>query len=363
MTHPIKFNALFWLSLAIAVLALTLVLILGSLGGHLFGLDAVAPAVGKSPFGVGISEGGGPSAGLAGWIIGVQSQFSHAMTGALDLLKSDPHALWTLLGLSLAYGVFHAAGPGHGKAIIAAYGLANQRDLTKIVIMASAAALLQGIVAIGLVGLLAILLHSTAATMRQTAGWVEIISFGAVALLGAGLLWQKSRDLAAMIVPRHRSGHEHDHEHDHEHHHDHQHQGHDHPRHRHADHVHDEHCGHNHAPVAAAGSGLRGAIAAVIAAGMRPCSGSILILVFALSQGMFTIGIAAAIAIAVGTAVTTSLLAVLSLLAASAATRLANRIDQTRAVFVAKLIEIGVSAFVMALGLALLLGYLQSNGA
>ena len=101
----------------------------------------------------------------------------------------------------------------------------------------------------------------------------------------------------------------------------------------------------------------------MIAAGMRPCSGSILILVFALSQGMFTIGIAAAIAIAVGTAVTTSLLAVLSLLAASVATRLANRIDQTRAVFVAKLIEIGVSAFVMALGLALLLGYLQSNGA
>ncbi len=347
MNQPIKSNPIFWSSVAIAFVALGMIFLIGSLAGHLFGLDTVGPSVGKSPFGVGISEGGGQSSGIAGWIIAIQSQFSHAITSALDLLKSDPRAIWTLLGFSLAYGVFHAAGPGHGKAIIAAYGIANQRDMPKIIAMASAATLLQGIVAIGLVALLAVILHATAATMRQTAGMVEIISFGAVALLGAALLWQKSRDLAHLILPHQRSTHHHDHHAELEHH----------------EHVHDEHCGHNHAPVATSGSGLRGAAAAVIAAGIRPCSGSILVLVFALSQGMFPIGIAAATAIAIGTALTTSLLAVLSILAASAATRLAARMDQSRAIFVAKVLEVGVSAFVMALGLALLMGLIQSPGA
>jgi ABC-type nickel/cobalt efflux system permease component RcnA len=101
----------------------------------------------------------------------------------------------------------------------------------------------------------------------------------------------------------------------------------------------------------------------VIAAGIRPCSGSILILVFALSQGMFAIGIAAAMAIAVGTALTTSTLAVLSILALSTATRIAARIDQSRAIFLAKALEVGISALVMALGLALLLGFVPAAGA
>jgi len=361
-----KSNTQFWLSLLIAGSALVLIVIGGSLLSHLLGLDAMGPTIGKSPFGVGISEGGGASGGLAGWIIGIQSQFSHAMNKALDLLKTEPSAIWTLLGFSLAYGVFHAAGPGHGKAVIAAYGLMDKQALSKIVGMATAAALLQGLIAIGIVSLLAAVLHSTAASMRVTAGNIEMISFGAIALFGAGLLWQKSRDLARLVLPPNQPNH---HEHDH-----HTHHGHDahhahHTHHTHhedslaADHVHDEHCGHTHAPVAAAGSGFRGAAAAVIAAGIRPCSGSILILVFALSQGMFAIGIAAAMAIAVGTALTTSTLAVLSILALSTATRMAARIDQSRAIFLAKALEVGISALVMALGLALLLGFVQAAGA
>ena len=326
----------------------------------------MAPTIGKSPFGVGISEGGGPSGGLAGWIIEIQSQFSHAMNKALDLLKTEPSAIWTLLGFSLAYGVFHAAGPGHGKAVIAAYGLMDKQALSKIVGMATAAALLQGLIAIGLVSLLAAVLHSTAASMRVTAENIEMISFGAIALFGAGLLWQKSRDLARLVLPHNQSNH---HQHDHHTHHTHDAHHADHAHHTHhdnsiaTDHVHDEHCGHTHAPVAAAGSGFRGAAAAVIAAGIRPCSGSILILVFALSQGMFAIGIAAAMAIAVGTALTTSTLAVLSILALSTATRMAARIDQSRAIFLAKALEVGISALVMALGLALLLGFIQAAGA
>jgi ABC-type nickel/cobalt efflux system permease component RcnA len=354
----------FWLTFLIAALALAGVILAGAALGHFFGLDGSAPSVGKSPFGVGISEGGGSVTGLAGWILSVQSQFSHMMTAALSLLKTDTSALWTLLTVALAYGVFHAAGPGHGKAIIAAYGMAQEKAIGQIITMATAAALLQSLVAIGLVAILSLALHATAATMRETAGMVELASFAAVALLGAGLLWQKSNGLARLIAgPVPSNGHPHDHHH-HDHH-EHDHHDHDHHHDHHPDehHVHDEHCGHNHAPIAAPGSGLRGALAAVFAAGIRPCSGSILVLVFALSQGMFAIGISAALAIAVGTAFTTSALAVLAIFAASTATRLAGGVDAPRAVFLARGLEVLAAAFVLALGLALLTGLSQVSGA
>jgi ABC-type nickel/cobalt efflux system permease component RcnA len=340
----------FWLTLLIAASALAVVLIAGAAIGHLFGLDGAAPSVGKSPFGVGISEGGGSVTGLAGWILSVQSQFSHMMTASLSLLKTDTSALFTLLVVALAYGVFHAAGPGHGKAIITAYGVAQDKAIGQIVTMATAAALLQSLVAIGLVATLSLALHATAATMRETAGIAELASFAAVALLGAGLLWQKSNGLASLIaMPVPSDAHHHDH-----HHHDH------HPD---EHHVHDEHCGHNHAPIAAPGSGMRGAVAAVFAAGIRPCSGSILVLVFALSQGMFATGISAALAIALGTAFTTSALAVLAIFAASTATRLAGGVDAPRAVFLARGLEVLAAAFVLMLGLALLTGLSQVGGA
>jgi ABC-type nickel/cobalt efflux system permease component RcnA len=333
----------FWLTLLIAAVALAVIIAAGAAIGHVFGLDGAEPSVGKSPFGVGISEGGGAATGLAGWILSVQSQFSHMMTAALSLLKTDTSAIWTLLAVALAYGVFHAAGPGHGKAIIAAYGMAQEKAIGKIITMATAAALLQSLVAIGLVALLSLALHATAATMRETASMVELVSFAAVALLGAGLLWQKSGGLARVMAP---SASSHDHPHDH------------HPD---ENHVHDEHCGHNHAPMAAPDSGMRGAVAAVFAAGIRPCSGSILVLVFALSQGMFAIGISAALAIALGTAFTTSALAVLAIFAASTATRIAGGVDAPRAVFLARGLEVLAAGFVLALGLALLTGLSQAG--
>ena len=182
------------------------------------------------------------------------------------------------------------------------------------------------------------------------------MSFAAVALLGAGLLWQKSHGMARLIAAtkrydKHRSEHDH-HEHAHHHHH------HEHVH----EHIHDENCGHVHAPVAAPGSGVRGMIAAVLAAGIRPCSGSILVLVFAVSQGMFAIGISAALAIAIGTALTTSALAVLTLFAASTATRISGGVDAPRAIFLARGLEILAAAFVTVLGLTLLTGLSQVAG-
>jgi nickel/cobalt exporter len=43
------------------------------------------------------------------------------MAPALSSLKENPAGIWLLLGLSFAYGVFHAVGHGHGKAVISSY--------------------------------------------------------------------------------------------------------------------------------------------------------------------------------------------------------------------------------------------------
>jgi hypothetical protein len=56
--------------------------------------------------------------GIGGWLIAKQAVFYRALAGTIRAAKSDGSALWGLLGISFAYGIFHAAGPGHRKAVI-----------------------------------------------------------------------------------------------------------------------------------------------------------------------------------------------------------------------------------------------------
>ena len=342
--HPTPARRQLLRTVIIALAALLIMLAAGGLIGSLLGMGDGGQAMPKSPFGVGMKEGGGGMDRLSNAILSVQSAFSKAMTGAISLLSTDPAAIWTLLALSFGYGVFHAAGPGHGKAVIAAYGMVRDQAVTRAVLMALAAALLQAIVAIALVGVLSILLNATAARMGQVATLIEALSFAAIGVVGLVLLWQKSGSLAALGSA---SGHHHahDHHHGHEHHH---HEG--------------EACTHHHAPVAVEGSGLRGAVAAVLAAGIRPCSGAIIVLVFALSQNVLGIGVLAALVMALGTALTTGGLAALAILAKRTATRLAGGIDSQGALTTARVLEVLAAAFLATIGISLLIGTLVHDG-
>src|SRR5206468_10548293 len=127
----------------------------------------------RHPFAVGASEAGGASGGIMGWLLAEQSRFSLMLTSTIRAVRTSGSAAWTLAGLSFAYGVFHAAGPGHGKAVIASYMIANERALRRGLVISLLAALLQGVVAILIVGGLAILLNATAQRMRDTAHMVE----------------------------------------------------------------------------------------------------------------------------------------------------------------------------------------------
>jgi len=96
------------------------------------------------PFAVGADEGAVSSAqGVSGWILAQESGFYRLLSGAIHAAKQSGTATWGLVALSLGYGIFHAAGPGHGKAVIASYMLANERALRRGLVIAFGAAFLQ----------------------------------------------------------------------------------------------------------------------------------------------------------------------------------------------------------------------------
>ena len=106
-------------------------------------------------------------------------------------LHGDPAAIWGLIGLGFAYGVSHAAGPGHGKAVIASYMMASDRALRRGVVLALLAALLQGAVAVALVGVAALVFNATAARMNAVADWLALASYLGVAAIGVWLVVEK----------------------------------------------------------------------------------------------------------------------------------------------------------------------------
>jgi len=304
--------------------------------------------------------------GIIGWILAKQSEFYREMSATIRAAKSDGSAVWTLLGISFAYGIFHAAGPGHGKAVISSYLVANEETARRGIVLSFASAMLQALVAVALVAVLAWLLSSTAKTMCSAEKAIEIASYGLIAAFGARLVWTKGggfmRALQVKPAPAMAAAAQHDHAH-HDHGHDHGHHHHDHA-HAH-DHVHDEHCGHSHGPtpdqLAGPGGWQRG-LGAIFAVGMRPCSGAILVLVFSLAQGLFWAGIAATFVMGLGTAITVATIAVIAVSAKGLA-RWLSAGREGGGTLIMRGIEFGAAGLVLLFGLGLLFGYLAAERA
>jgi nickel/cobalt transporter (NicO) family protein len=327
-------------------------------------LASAASALAQSsprPFSVGGGEGGGAQDGITGWLLAEQSRLTHLMAAKVHALHGDPSAAWGLIGLGLVYGVFHAAGPGHGKAVIASYMIANERSLKRGALLALLAALLQAMVAIVLVGAAGFVFNATASEMNRAANLLQLASYGGVVAIGLWLCWRKGGALVAAAqsyFERNRGlasapdytgvdwsvaastlpsgfravslG---------------------------AAAAGPEPCGHFHAPDPVLLEGAfswRAAGGTVIAAGVRPCSGAILVLVFGLAQGLFASGVEATFAMALGTAVTTGALATMAVFAKSTAVRFVLGED-SRAALVARSFEFAAAFAVLVFGVALIL--------
>jgi nickel/cobalt exporter len=321
--------------------------------------SAVHVLLAQTPFGGPRPAAAEPQVGgIVGWLLAKQSEFYREISATIRAAKSDGSAVWTLLSISFAYGIFHAAGPGHGKAVISSYLVANQETARRGIVLSFASALMQSLVAVVIVGVCAWLLNATAKTMCNAERAIEIVSYALIAAFGARLVWTKGGGfMRALQVPRPAAvlaaaAHHHDHDHGHHH------------GHHHGDaHVHDEHCGHAHGPEPselAGPGGWRRGFAAIFAVGIRPCSGAILVLVFALAQGLFWAGIAATFVMGLGTAITVATIAVLAVSAKDLARRLsAGR--EGGGTLVMRGIEFGAAGLVLLFGLGLLFGYLAAE--
>ncbi len=311
---------------------------------------AVLDAALAQPFGMTRPQAPPEIGGFSGWVLAKQAEFYRMMSGAIRAAKADGSAAYTLLGISFLYGIFHAAGPGHGKAVISSYLVANDETWRRGIVLSFASAILQAVTAIAIVGIAAVLLGATAKAMGDTVRVIEIVSYALIVLIGLRLLWVKGRAFLHLLRP-----HSHEH-HDHGHHH----QNHDH----HHDHAGEAHAwGHAHAPEPNELAGRhwwKRGLSAIVAVGLRPCSGAIIVLVFALAQDMFWIGVASTFAMGLGTAITVAFIATLVVGARGLAGRLAKA-KPGGGMLLLRGLETGAAAVLVVFGSALLTGYMVSE--
>ncbi|MDO4643067.1 MAG: transporter [Cardiobacteriaceae bacterium] len=200
----------------------------------------------------------------------LQNRWNRDISAQLLALRhnSEHIATWlTLCGLGFLYGILHAVGPGHGKAVIATFTLSQPAKQKQTLLIAIGGALAQGISAIIWVALAMGVLRLFTADAIAHSLWLNRANALLIALIGL------------YLMVRHR------------------------PRQQHHAHC---TCGHHHSP-----SRPLTAWPAIIAIGIRPCSGAVLSLAVAWSWGIIAAGIAMTIAMAIGTAITITTIAML----------------------------------------------------
>ncbi len=280
------------------------------------------------------------------WARDLQQTFYGQMSGALRNVRHNSSfaATWTLLLLSFAYGIFHAAGPGHGKAVISAWLLATENDLRRGIVISLMSALIQALTAITVVSVLLLLVASAGATARNVAGVLESASYGLIGLMGLYLIWTALRGLMpAPASAQHFDSFQ--------------------PLQNHQHHEHGPDCGHAHVPAAAEVKGdwsLAKAFSLAFAVGIRPCTGAILVLIFANALGLYWAGIASTFAMAIGTFITVSAIAAMAVYAKKFALRFASQ-DDRWINWLGFGLRLGGGAVIAFLGTILFLGSLGSS--
>ncbi|QIM63410.1 cobalt transporter [Pasteurellaceae bacterium Orientalotternb1] len=237
-----------------------------------------------------------------------QKSFNSQLSAALRTIHDNPQqAGVSLLLISFLYGVFHAVGPGHGKFILTSYLSLEQTKLPQTLKITWLSAIVQGLVAVGLVTLLVVGLTLSRHYFNLTLKWVERGSFMVMMAFGAYWIWQavksylqkkvrnqplvirQIRPISAMSPAT--SGH-----------------------------IHTENCscGHKHLPSShdmAQIHDWKSMWAVVFSIGLRPCTGAILVLFLSYTLDLYLWGVASALVMAIGTGLTLSLFACLVMFA------------------------------------------------
>ena len=286
------------------------------------------------------------------WARDKQQAFSGTMRTSLNKLKTNGStaAAWTLLSFGLAYGIFHAAGPGHGKVVISSWLIATENDLKRGLLVAFLSSMFQALTAIVLVSGLFFIVASVGSVVRDVVGYLEQASYAMIATLGLYLIYTATRSwlrqpvLVAQTthapfnfeITNHQSI---------------------------SGHVHDAHCGHNHAPEP---KDLRGdwsikkALSLSFAIGLRPCTGAIAVLLAANTIGLYWAGIAATLAMGFGVFITVSAIAIITVYGKDFAMKLASKDNQNLGTIV-NLLRLTGGVIVAFMGTIMFLGSLGTT--
>lgn len=276
-----------------------------------------------------------------------QKNFDTEITGLMTSFQHNAQAGWWLIAISFLYGVLHAAGPGHGKAVISSYLIANNETLKRGIVLAFWSSLLQALTAIILVGLIFAIFTGRQAQQAATRD-LEIIGSALIMLLGLRLLIRKS----SALLKGKPAGPDHGHGHGH---------GHNEKTHKAHSHHHGktEDCscsGHIAAPDRLKSMDWKQALPLIFSVGIRPCTGALVVMGFALMNGLFALGAAAVLAMSFGTFLIVSALAYIAVNAKKLALRLST--GQSGKLRLQNILEWAAAFFIFLSGLILLLASL-----
>ncbi|UXM93859.1 nickel/cobalt transporter [Bartonella sp. HY329] len=338
----------------------------------LFFYSMLTNAFARSPLGIGAPEQQIDSSSIFSQfymhILRWQQVFEHTIGGYLTGIKENPqNAIW-LIGLSFVYGILHAAGPGHGKAVISSYLVANDASLKRGIILSFFSSILQAVSAIFLVLLIFLLLP---ARLTEATNFLITGSFILITLLGIFMIWRKIKpyfhkknikttvfestsslafnqptSLSSSLSGKSTLNNK--------------------PRLNYEkggiDHVFDgtgeicNDCGQAHMinpDIVKEPLQWRPALMAVLSVGLRPCNGAIFVMSFVSLNHLWFIGIVSVLAMSLGTFITVSLLASLAVYAKALALKISNR--QSHFKFFKSALEWCAAIFIFVTGLSLTL--------
>jgi ABC-type nickel/cobalt efflux system permease component RcnA len=240
-----------------------------------------------------------------------------AITRSLEGSRSLAGLLLVML-ISLVYGMFHAAGPGHGKTIVSSYFLANEAKLRHSIAIGYLIAVVHALAALAVVLILYYVIRGLFSVgIEQADHYIQLVTFGIIAVIGAIMLVGRIRG----------TGHHHHH--------------------------------HAHAEEAREDITMRRLVGIAIPAGVIPCPGAVAVILFALSLHMVGVSVLSVVFISLGMGVTISVTGAIVILAKRGAVHVLAAGHEERDSLLRRVVEIGGAGILFLFGLVLFLAQLS----
>ncbi len=278
----------------------------------------------RPPSGVFTSLTSGASAFIFSVMAPVQKMLNESLASMTRALKGSQSlgGLLLVAALALAYGIFHAAGPGHGKTIVSSFLLANDGKIRQSFIIGYLVAAVHALSALAVVLVLYYLIRGIFATgVEQANHWIQLVTFAVITAIGAVMLVRRSLGRA----------------------------------HSHAHHDHGE---HDHPPGPGNELTMRNLLGIALPAGVIPCPGAVAVVLFALSLHMLAVSILAVSSISLGMGTTISATGAVVILVKRGAIKAVAGAHEKRDAKIRRIIEIAGAAILFLFGLVFFLAQL-----